>query len=106
MSKWPHHLPVRKPDDSLTREWNTSELEVQHSLAGNVMGLAVGGIVALIFSNYFGNLPVLLAFHSFAFGTGAWCAAATSLNSFLIARILNGIFSSVGIAVSELAVPF
>lgn len=68
---------------------------MQRSLAGNVFAIGAGGIIALMLSNYFGNLPILLLFHSLALGTGAWCAGATSLLSFLAARVLNGIFSSV-----------
>lgn len=35
-------------------------------------------------------------------GTSAWCAAATSFNSYMAARILNGFFSTVAQAVSAL----
>ena len=35
-----------------------------------------------------------------ALGTSAWCGAATSFNSYMAARILNGFFSTVAQAVS------
>ena len=37
-----------------------------------------------------------------ALGTTAWCAAATSFNSYLAARIVNGFFATVCQAVSIL----
>jgi len=40
-------------------------------------------------------LPVLFYFVIFAFLTAVWCAAATSFESFMAARILNGFFSTV-----------
>ncbi|KAF3763205.1 MFS general substrate transporter [Cryphonectria parasitica EP155] len=48
-----------------------------------------------MFAAFFGRLPVLFWFLVIATGTAAWCAAATSFNSFCAARILNGFFSTV-----------
>lgn len=59
----------------------------------------------MLLSAYFGRLPVLLFFVSMALGTSAWCAAATSFDSYLAARILNGFFSIVAEAVSALRNP-
>ena len=53
----------------------------------------------MILSAYFGRLPILLLFTSIALGTSAWCAGATSFESYLSARILNGFFSIVAQAV-------
>lgn len=50
---------------------------------------------AVILSAYFGRLPVVFWFLIVATGTAAWCAAATSFDSFMAARILNGFFSTV-----------
>lgn len=50
---------------------------------------------AVMFSAYFGRLPVMFWFLCLALGTAAWCAAATSYNSFMAARVLNGFFSTV-----------
>jgi len=66
---------------------------IQHNLAGNLFTLGAGGLVTIWLSNYFGRLPVLFYFTSMALATCAWCAAATSFNSYLAARILNGFFS-------------
>jgi MFS family permease len=51
--------------------------------------------LVVVFSAYFGRLPVVFYFAIFAFLTAIWCAAATSFNSFMAARILNGFFSTV-----------
>lgn len=52
-------------------------------------------LTAVMFSAYFGRLPVMFYFLCVALGTAAWCAAATNFNSFFTARILNGFFSTV-----------
>lgn len=66
---------------------------MQHNLVGNLFCLGVGGLLTVALSEYFGRLPVLLWFQLLAFGTGIWCAAAKSFDSFLAARILNGFFA-------------
>lgn len=73
---------------------------IQHSLVGNLFCLSAGGLFTVWLSAYFGRLPILVLFTAVAVGTSAWCAAATSFNSFLAARILNGFFSTVSQAVS------
>ena len=77
---------------------------VQHSLVGNLFCLGAGGLCAVFLSAYFGRLPILLLFTSVALATSAWCAAATSFNSYLAARILNGFFSNVAQSVSILQI--
>ena len=57
--------------------------------------LGAGGVVVVALSAYFGRLPVLFWFLLFAFATAIWCAAATTFESFMAARILNGFFSTV-----------
>jgi len=81
--------------------WNMTEDQVNHSQAGNVFMLGPGGLATIILSAYFGRLPVLFYFVIFAFLTAAWCAAATSFNSFMTARVLNGFFSTVAQGVSS-----
>ena len=66
---------------------------------GNVFVVGAGGLFVVILSAYFGRLPVLVWFTAIALGTAAWCAAATSFESFMTARILNGFFSTVAQAV-------
>jgi len=73
---------------------------IQHNLVGNLFCLGAGGLFTVWLSAYFGRLPILVLFTSMALGTSAWCAAATSFNSYLAARILNGFFSIVAQAVS------
>ncbi|KAK3312031.1 major facilitator superfamily domain-containing protein [Apodospora peruviana] len=76
-------------------EWNMTPDEVNHSQAGNVFMLGVGGVVAVMLSAYFGRLPVSFWFILLATATAAWCAGATSFESFMAARILNGFFSTI-----------
>ena len=57
--------------------------------------IGVGGLFVVWFSAFFGRLPVLLFFECLSLGTAAWCAAATSFDSYMAARILNGFFSVV-----------
>ena len=87
------------------RQWAKSQNTIQHNLVGNLFCLAAGGLFTVLLSAYFGRLPVLVFFTSMALGTSAWCAAATSFNSYLAARILNGFFSVVAQAVSTLRNP-
>lgn len=63
--------------------------------------LGAGGIFVIIVSTYLGRAPVLFWFTIAAVCTAAWCAAATTFESFMAARILNGFFSTVGQAVSH-----
>lgn len=84
----------------LHRQWDKTQNTIQHNLVGNLFCLGAGGIFTVFLSACFGRLPVLLSFTSMALGTSAWCGAATSFNSYLAARILNGFFSTVAQAVS------
>ncbi|KAH7033746.1 major facilitator superfamily domain-containing protein [Microdochium trichocladiopsis] len=76
-------------------QWNMSPDTVNHSQAGNVFMLGVGGIATVILSAWAGRLPVLFWFVVMATATAAWCAAATTFESFMAARILNGFFATV-----------
>ena len=62
--------------------------------------LGAGGLICVGLLYYFGRLPVLVSFLALALGTAIWCAAAQSFNSYLAARILNGLFANVAQAVS------
>lgn len=68
---------------------------MNHTQAGNVFMLGAGGILAVILSAYFGRYPVLFWFLVVATATAAWCAAATNYDSFMAARVLNGMSSTV-----------
>jgi len=83
------------------RQWTKSLNTIQHNLVGNLFCLGAGGLFTVWLSAYFGRLPVLVLFTSMGLGTSAWCAAAISFNSYLVARILNGFFSIVAQAVSS-----
>ena len=61
--------------------------------------LGAGGLFVVVFSAYFGRLPVLFWFSLVGFATAAWCAGAPTFKSFMAARILNGFFSTVAQAV-------
>jgi hypothetical protein len=76
--------------------------QVNHSQVGNVFMLGAGGVVAVSLSAYFGRYPVLFWFIVLAVATSAWCAGATSFESFMAARILNGFFSTVAQGVGPL----
>ena len=76
---------------------------VQHNLVGNLICLGGGGLVAVALSEYFGRLPVIFYFTLMAFVTGIWCAVATSFDSYLAARIVNGFFAIVAQSVSTFA---
>lgn len=75
--------------------WNMSEDTVNHSQVGNVFMLGAGGLVVTVFGAYFGRLPTLVWFLVMALWTAACCAGATTFNTFMAARILNGFFSTV-----------
>ncbi|KAH7201386.1 MFS transporter [Fusarium oxysporum] len=76
-------------------QWNMSPDTVNHSQVGNVFMLGAGGIFVVALSAWAGRLPVLFYFLILATATAAWCAAATTFESFMAARILNGFFSTV-----------
>ncbi|KAI1861671.1 uncharacterized protein JN550_010741 [Neoarthrinium moseri] len=76
-------------------EWGMTPDEVNHSQVGNVFMLGAGGIFVVVLSAYFGRLPVMFYFVVVALATAIWCAAATTFDSFMAARILNGFFSTV-----------
>ncbi|KAK3906149.1 putative transporter mfs2 [Staphylotrichum tortipilum] len=86
-------------------EWNTTPDTVNHSQAGNVFMLGAGGgqlsdcgivlLAVVLLSAYFGRLPIVFWFLLLSTATAAWCAGATTLESFTGARILNGFFSTV-----------
>lgn len=86
--------------DMTLRIWGMSQDEVNHSQVGNVFMLGAGGVAAVAFSAYFGRYPVLFWFIVLALGTAAWCAGASTFESFMVARILNGFFSTVAQGVS------
>ncbi|OAP56444.1 putative MFS-type transporter [Fonsecaea erecta] len=80
---------------SQAQQWHLTPDHVNHSQAGNVFMLGVGGLFSVVCSAYFGRLPVLFWMLCLAFGTAIWCAAAVTFESFMAARILNGFFSAV-----------
>ncbi|KAJ1323885.1 MFS transporter DHA1 family multidrug resistance protein [Microdochium nivale] len=75
-------------------QWAMTPDHVNHSQAGNVFMVGVGGICNVILSAWSGRLPALFWFIVVATATAAWCAAATTFESFMAARILNGFFST------------
>ena len=75
--------------------WGLSPDTINHSQAGNVFMLGVGGVFVVVLSAYFGRLPVMFWFTLTAVWTAVWCTAATTFDSFMAARILNGTFVTV-----------
>ncbi|KAI4194077.1 MAG: hypothetical protein LQ350_007986 [Teloschistes chrysophthalmus] len=76
-------------------QWMKSQNTIQHNLVGNLFCLGSGGLFTVWLSAYFGRLPILVLFTTVSLGTAIWCAAATSFESYMAARILNGFFSIV-----------
>lgn len=68
----------------ITRQWNMTEDHANHSQAGNIFMLGVGGPVVVALSAYFGRLPVLFYFVLMALATAIWCTAAQSFESFMV----------------------
>lgn len=81
-------------------EWQRPPNTIQQNLVANLVCIATGALIAIILSNYFGRLPILIAFHTLALGTGIWNAASQTLGSYIAGRALNGIFSIVAAGVS------
>lgn len=88
--------------------WNMSENTINHSQAGNIFMLGVGGLFATVSGAYFGRLPTLFWFMVFSLWTAAWCAGANEFNGFMAARILNGFFATAaqGVCQSALTVKY
>ena len=84
------------------REWHLPVATVQHSLVGILFTLGSGGLFVVVFSAYFGRLPILVSFQIMSLVTGIWCAVARSFDSYFAARIVNGIFASLAQAVGLL----
>ncbi len=78
-----------------SKEWHLPLTTINHALVGSQFMIGAGGLVVVTLSACFGRLPVLFYFLSLSVATAVWCAAATSFDSFMTARILNGFFSSV-----------
>ncbi|PNS20561.1 hypothetical protein CAC42_6011 [Sphaceloma murrayae] len=76
-------------------QWMMTEDAVNASQVGNVFMLGAGGVFVVALSAWIGRLPVLFWFLVIGAATAAWCAAATTFESFMAARILNGFFSTV-----------
>ena len=69
---------------------------VQKAVVGNIFAIGACGLFVVALANYFGRLPVTIVFQAVFLATCAWSAAATSFHSYLAARIVNGLFCSVG----------
>ncbi|KAI9711328.1 MAG: hypothetical protein M1820_002315 [Bogoriella megaspora] len=76
-------------------QWDKPQNTIQHALVGNSFCLGMGGLFVVWLSAYFGRLPVLVVFSAIGVGTAAWSAAATTFESYMAARIVNGFFSIV-----------
>ncbi|KAG8629787.1 hypothetical protein KVT40_001406 [Elsinoe batatas] len=76
-------------------QWGITEDEVNASQVGNVFMLGAGGVFVVALSAWIGRLPVLFYFLVVAAATAAWNAGATTFDSFMASRILNGFFSTV-----------
>ena len=73
-----------------------SQYAVQQAVVGNIFTIGACGLFVVALASYFGRLPVLLFYQAVMVGTCAWSAAASSFESYMAARIINGFFCSVG----------
>lgn len=87
---------TRSSTDSWSRQWSLPQETVQHAVVGNLFTIGACGLFVVPLASYFGRWPVTLVFQCVMLGTCAWSAAATSFNSYLAARVINGFFCSVG----------
>ena len=69
---------------------------MQQAVVGNIFAIGACGLIVVALASFFGRLPVTLVFQAVMVGTCAWSAAATNFESYLAARIINGLFCSVG----------
>ncbi|KAL9086707.1 MAG: hypothetical protein Q9165_007026 [Trypethelium subeluteriae] len=79
-----------------SRQWHVPQSEGELFITWGLLPLAISGFYIITFSNYFGRLPTLFFFQCVTIGTAAWEATATSYNSFLGARVVNGLFTGAG----------
>ncbi|KAL8822815.1 MAG: hypothetical protein Q9191_006456 [Dirinaria sp. TL-2023a] len=91
--------PLDTGDDPLN--WSPRKKWLTVAIIAYIAALAdyTGGtaiITVIPQSIFFGRLPVVFLFQSVMVGTCVWSAAATSFDSYLAARIINGFFCSVG----------
>ena len=65
--------------------------------------VGAGGVIAVMFSAYFGRLPVLFWFMVIATATALGQAGSHGFNGFFVPRVLNGFFSGAaqGVSVSS-----
>ncbi|PWI74738.1 hypothetical protein PCL_08052 [Purpureocillium lilacinum] len=77
-------------------EWHLSQAEVQRAVVGNLFTIGACGLFVVPLAAYFGRWPVTFIFQTVMVATCAWSGAATSFQSYLAARIINGFFCSVG----------
>lgn len=78
------------------REWRLAPADVQHAVVGNLFTIGACGLFVIALANFFGRLPVTFFFQTVMVGTCVWSAVATSFDSYIAARIINGFFCSVG----------
>ncbi|KAL9607898.1 MAG: hypothetical protein Q9167_007236 [Letrouitia subvulpina] len=75
------------------KEYGITPDTVNHSQSGNQFMVGAGGVVAVMFSAYFGRLPVLFWFTVVALATAAGQAGSHGFNGFFVPRVLNGFFA-------------
>lgn len=76
-------------------EYGLPPATVQNNLVANLVCIAGGAIIAVIMSNYFGRLPIILIWHIIALASGIWNATPPSFSSYVASRAVNGVFSIV-----------
>jgi len=77
-------------------EWHMSQVATQRAVVGNIFSIGACGLIFVALASYFGRLPVTVLFQAIFFATTCWSASATNFKSYLAARIVNGLFCSVG----------
>lgn len=75
----------------LGKEWHLDETQLSLLTGACVLALSYANFIIVPFSNVFGRRMTSLILALLVLLTEAWEALATSYNSFLAARVLNGL---------------
>lgn len=89
---------------NIGHDFQASETAVQFSLTSTLIGLAVGQLLVGPFSDARGRkIPLLGAMALFALSS-LFCAVASSITTFIVARFLQGLTASAGLVLSRAVV--
>lgn len=88
---------------ALTRELGTTTSVAQFTITACLIGLAVGQLIAGPLSDRFGRRgPLLIGIAAFA-AASALCAVSPTIETLVVARLVQGLAGAVGIVISQAA---